>query len=214
MRREEGRRPRLQQERRRAWSHDRSLRSMLGLILAGGESKRMGSDKALIEVAGRPMIEWVVKALEDVCGRVLIAGRPGGWQGRAGLADETTSRGPLAGLVPALRLGEPVLVVAVDQPWVRTETLMKLSAIGATAVPDHHNVRQATCACYHPDLAEVARDEAETGGSLQSLLDRVGPLEITEPVWNTWGEDGRSWFSVDRREDIEIGLTRFGLPGS
>ena len=32
------------------------------------------------------------------------------------------------------------------------------------------------------------------------------PLEITEPVWRSWGEDGRSWFSVDRPEDIEIGL--------
>jgi molybdopterin-guanine dinucleotide biosynthesis protein A len=187
---------------------------MLGLVLAGGESKRMGSDKALVEIAGSPMIAWVVMALEEVCGRVLIAGRPDGWQGREGLADEATVRGPLAGLVPALQLGEPVLLVAVDQPWVRTETLMKLAEVGATAVPDHQNVRQVTCACYYPDLAAVARDEAETGGSLQSLLDRIGPLEITEPVWNAWGEDGRSWFSVDRREDIEIGLTRFGLPGT
>lgn len=187
---------------------------MLGLILAGGASERMGSDKALVEISGSPMIDWVVKALEDVCGRVLIAGRPSGWQGRAGLADETAVRGPLAGLIPALQLGEPVLLVAVDQPWVRTETLMKLAEIGATAVPDHHDVRQVTCACYYPDLASVAREEAETGGSLQSLLDRVRPLEITEPVWHAWGEDGRSWFSVDRQEDVEIGLSRFGLPGS
>lgn len=174
----------------------------------------MGSDKALVEVAGSPMITWVVAALEDACERVLISGREDGWESRQGLADISRIKGPLAGLVAALQLEEPLLLVAVDQPWVRKETLRKLAEIGTTSVPIHQGVRQVTCACYFPDLTAAAREEAETSGSVQSLLDRVAPLEITEPVWSGWGEDGRSWFSADHPEDIEEGLDRFGLPGS
>ena len=51
---------------------------MIGVVLAGGESKRMGSDKALLEVGGRAMIDWVADALDRVCGRVVVSGRPDG----------------------------------------------------------------------------------------------------------------------------------------
>ena len=99
--------------------------------------------------------------------------------------------------------------MAVDQPWVRTATLAKLASIGETVVPVHDEIRQVTCAVYYPVLAE----SVDQAGSLQGLMDLSPPLEVTEPVWRSWGEDGRSWFSVDRPEDIEIGLDRFGRPG-
>jgi len=169
----------------------------------------MGQDKADVIVAGHPMMWWVVAALEAVADRVVVAGRAEGWDGHPGLADPTGMAGPLAGLAAGLRLGQPVLLVAVDQPWVRAATLSKLAAIRETAVPVHAERRQVTCAVYHPELAALVQE----AGSLQGLLDLERPLEITEPVWRSWGEDGRSWFSVDRPEDIEIGLDRFGEPG-
>ena len=178
------------------------------MVLAGGASSRMGRDKAGVAVEGRPMISWVVGALESVTDRVVVAGRPDGWEGRPGVADLPGLTGPLAGLGAALRLGEPVILVAVDQPWVRTETLRRLGQVGETAVPVHDERRQVTCAVYHPDLARTL----ERAGSLQDLMDLAPPLEITEPVWRAWGEDGRSWFSVDRPEEIEKGLSLYGPP--
>jgi molybdopterin-guanine dinucleotide biosynthesis protein A len=115
----------------------------------------------------------------------------------------------LAGLAAGLRLGEPVLLVAVDQPWVRTGTLSRLASIGETVVPVHDEYRQVTCAVYYP----VILDSVYQAGSLQGLMDLAPPLEVTEPVWRSWGEDGRSWFSVDRPEDLETGLERYGVPG-
>jgi hypothetical protein len=92
---------------------------------------------------------------------------------------------------------------------VRTETLGRLAAIGETVVPVHDEFRQVTCAVYYPVILE----SVHRAGSLQELMDLAPPLEVTEPVWRSWGEDGRSWFSVDRPEDIEVGLDRFGPPG-
>lgn len=169
----------------------------------------MGQDKADVIVAGHPMIWWVVAALEAVADRVVVAGRADGWDVHPGIADPAGMAGPLAGLAAGLSLGQPVLLVAVDQPWVRSATLSKLAAVRETAVPVHDESRQVTCAVYHPELTALV----EQAGSLQGLLDLERPLEITEPVWRSWGEDGRSWFSVDRPDDIAIGLERFGVPG-
>ena len=182
---------------------------MIGVVLAGGAGKRMGQDKAEVVVADRPMISWSIGALEQVADRVIISGRTAGWNGHPGLADFEGLAGPLAGLAASLQLGEPVVLVAVDQPWVRTETLAKLASIGETVVPVHGEVRQVTCAVYYPDIL----DSVSQAGSLQGLMDLAQPLEITEPVWRSWGEDGRSWFSVDRPEDVPAGLDRYGSPG-
>jgi molybdopterin-guanine dinucleotide biosynthesis protein A len=180
---------------------------MIGVVLAGGAGTRMGRDKAEVAVADRPMISWVVDALASVAERVLVSGRAG-WNGHEGLPDAEGVAGPLAGLAAGLRLGEPVLLVAVDQPWVRSATLAKLATVGETAVPVHAEIRQVTCAVYYPEVLETIGQ----AGSLQGLMDIDPPLEITEPVWRTWGEDGRSWFSVDRPEDVATGLDRFGTP--
>ena len=179
------------------------------MVLAGGAGTRMGREKAGVIVADRPMISWVTAALEAVADRVIVSGRREGWEGRPGLTDLEGMSGPLAGLGAALRFGEPVILVAVDQPWVRPETLAKLGEVGETVVPVHLDSRQVTCAVYHPDLAPLV----DRAGSLQQLMDLATPLEITEPVWRAWGEDARSWFSVNHPEDIERGLKLFGPPG-
>lgn len=179
---------------------------MIGVVLAGGESRRMGKDKAFVEVAGRPLIEWVAAALGQVADRLVIAGKPEGWSGREGLADPAGLGGPLAGISAALSLGEDVLVVAVDQPWVRVETLQALSDMEGTAVPVDGGIRQVTCARYSAEITGAGR-------SIQDLLDQVPYRAIEETEWRSWSEDGRSWFSVDDETALEEGLRRFGPPG-
>jgi molybdopterin-guanine dinucleotide biosynthesis protein A len=172
----------------------------------------MGTDKAEIEISGVTLLDRVAGAIGQVTGRVVVLGRE-----RAGYEcwpDEAPTPGPLAGLATALgRMGEDrVLMVAVDNAFVRAETLGRLAAIDSElpVVPvDAEGVRQVTCAIYPMAVASIARDEAETGGSIQTLLDRVSFLPVTPEVWSVWAEDGRSWFSVDTPEDIDLGRARF-----
>jgi molybdopterin-guanine dinucleotide biosynthesis protein A len=179
---------------------------MIGVVLAGGQSRRMGRDKAFVEVAGLPMIEWVAAALGQVSDQVVVAGKPKGWAGHEGLADPAGLGGPLAGISAALGLGEDIVVVAVDQPWVRADALRALAGMEGTAVPIDRGVRQVTCARYSVSITLAAR-------SIQHLLDQVPYRGIEEEEWRTWGEDGRSWFSADDETALEEGLRRFGTPG-
>ncbi len=190
----------------------------LGVILAGGGASRMGRDKALVKVAGRPMVEWVAEAMRPVTSKLVVLGRSGTLAGIESVPDDHPARrGPLAGLATALRIadGQPVLVVAVDQPWVRTATLRSLLEQAGplhAVVPMAGHARQVTCAVYPSSWAERAAAEETAGGSIQSLLDEMLLLPIDAAEWQTWGEDGRSWFSVDSEAAIEEGLARFGVP--
>jgi molybdopterin-guanine dinucleotide biosynthesis protein A len=175
----------------------------------------MGTDKALLELAGRPLAAWVADALAAVADDVVVAGRRD-LLGHKGMPDPVSPfQGPLSGLSACLALGEPLLAVAVDQPWVRRRTLQALIDAAATEalVPVDQGVRQITCAYYPPGLAELAVAELAGGGSVQSLLDLAGFIPVLEGEWREWGEDGRSWFSVDRPQDLAEGLSRYGLPG-
>jgi molybdopterin-guanine dinucleotide biosynthesis protein A len=185
------------------------------VILAGGGSTRFGEDKALAVLDGRPLWEWVAAAVAPHCSEVAVAGRPGGLGDLPGLEDPGgLHQGPLSGLTAALAKEVPVLAVGVDQPWVRSATLAGLlqQAGELAVVPVDQGVRQTTCAWYPPGLASLARSELTGGGSIQSLLDLASFQPVTEAEWQTWGEDGRSWFSVDTPAALEEGRARFGGP--
>jgi molybdopterin-guanine dinucleotide biosynthesis protein A/molybdopterin-guanine dinucleotide biosynthesis protein len=188
--------------------------TVLGAILAGGRSTRMGSDKAGVVVGDRTMLDRVAGAVSAVADEVVLLGesRPGYecWP------DEPHSSGPLAGIVTALeRSSHPrVLVVAVDNALVRSETLTGLVGLESniSVVPvDASGVRQVTCAIYPRGIAGQAREEAGSGGSVQSLLDRVSFEPVTPDVWEAWGEDGRSWLSLDSPERVAEAVARYGV---
>lgn len=191
---------------------------VLGAILAGGAGSRMGADKALVKVEGTSMIRRVAQVVAPVAGEVVAVGRPGSLEGLRGIPDPPSGvGGPLAGLVAALgqAAGRFVLLVAVDQPFLRGETCRQLLALARpeqAVVPLDGGTRQVTCALYPPAWAAEAAHEAAAGGSIQSLLDRLPFRAVPEDEWRAWGEDGRSWFSADSPDDIAAGLRRFG-PG-
>ncbi len=183
----------------------------LGVILAGGGSTRMGVDKALVDVAGDPMVGRVARALSTVCDEVLVVGRRGTLGGILCIPDDHPDRlGPAAGVATALRVadGRAVLVAAVDQPFLRAETLRRLVTQDGTTVP-RDDVLQITCALYDPEVAPVIAAAVVDGIPLWKAVKDSARI-IDEPEWRSWGEDGRSWFSVDTPEKLAEGMRLFG----
>ena len=103
---------------------------ILGAVLAGGQSTRFGSDKALAELGGRTLLARAVDALAGVCDAVVVVGREvapvpslNDWP-RAGM-------GPLGGIAAALHHAHDagyteVLTCAVDSVGLGDDVLGQL----------------------------------------------------------------------------------------
>jgi molybdopterin-guanine dinucleotide biosynthesis protein A len=172
----------------------------------------MGTDKVVLEIDGVALVDHVLAAAGGL--PTLVVGRP--HPTHPWVSDPTPERrGPLAGLVAALTASAgPVLLVGADQPWLRPATVQALAAIDATdapAAPVDGGVRQVLCAVYPQQVLASARRLLSAGHGLQALLDS-GCRLVPSAEWRTWGEDGRSWFSVDTPDLMAAGLERYGSP--
>jgi FdhD protein len=143
---------------------DRS-NGVLGAVLAGGGSRRMGRDKALLELDGQSLVARAADALgrhlDEV---VIVSARLGDHEHPRAteIADRFRGKGPLGGIHAALvhARGRPVLVLACDLPRVGPELVDYLleearqrlsgdSSPGVVAVAMDGRV-QPLCAVYSP----------------------------------------------------------------
>ena len=166
---------------------------LVGALLVGGASRRFGSPKALAQLAGRSFAERVAEALFEVAGEVVLLGAgavPPALERAPRLADATDARGPMAGLLAALRArpDRAWLVAACDQPWLtaaacrwlvagRSATtiavLPRLDAAGIEPFPG----------LYEPaSLAVLERLAREAGSSFQPLAGRPDVRSATPPA--------------------------------
>ncbi len=168
----------------------------------------MGTDKAGVEVDGVPMVRRVARVLEDVGLDVVTAGGPDRIDGYPNHPDPKEMCGPLAGLAAALEhsAGRPVVLVAVDQPFLQATMIKNLLALQThdAVVPNHDGFPQVTCALYRTTCLPAIRQLATVNpeASIRDLLGNVYVRRIEEPEWREWGEDGRSWRSIDTPQDL------------
>ena len=107
---------------------------LLGAILAGGRSRRFGSDKAIASVDGQSLMAHAVAALSPQVEAVVSCGRE--WPGLAMLADRPApDLGPLGGLNAALRGAceqgyDGVLSVSVDSYPIPRDLAVRLQGNG------------------------------------------------------------------------------------
>jgi molybdenum cofactor guanylyltransferase len=109
--------------------------TITGVILAGGRGRRMGGlDKGLIELDGRPLIEWVMAALAPQVGELMIsANRNQEIYERYRLEVVTDTKpgyqGPLAGMLSAMEAARTnwILTVPCDGPFLAPDLVRRLT---------------------------------------------------------------------------------------
>jgi molybdopterin-guanine dinucleotide biosynthesis protein A len=159
-----------------------------GVILAGGRSTRFGErDKAVVDLAGTPMIRRVANRIVDVVGELVVNCRPEQRQAiqdamadyplAVGYAeDETPDQGPMAGIRNGLATaeGEYAFVVACDMPFVESALADHLFARVQShdaAVPRLDDEwLQTTQAVYHTDAMRRACDAALDSGARRIVV--------------------------------------------
>jgi molybdopterin-guanine dinucleotide biosynthesis protein A len=188
------------------------------IILAGGDSRRMGSDKANLLLGGQTLLQTVIATMQQVFPYVIISVRqPRPDVDLPQVCDEQADEGmpgagPLAGLVAALgRVKTPwAFVVACDMPFVEPaliEWLGKLRSTHQAVVPVVQGHPQPLAAFYAGScLAAMRESLAMQDRSLRRALqmldvcyvDQAGMLEVDPQL--------RSFFDLDTSQDFENAL--------
>ena len=148
---------------------------LYGLVLAGGKSRRMGRDKALLLRAGQSQLSYVASLLEGAAERVFVSARrdqqddPERGQ-FATIVDRYEGIGPIAGILSAMdeHPGADWLVVACDLPNIDAETLDYLvehrGAEPFTAYRSSHDgLPEPLCAIYAAGSDAVLRRFVDDG---------------------------------------------------
>jgi molybdenum cofactor guanylyltransferase len=156
-----------------------------GAVLAGGASRRMGTDKALIPVDGVAMLDRVVAALRGA-GADPVA-QVGGLARRGDLIvvdDQTPGSGPLAGVQSALRWSPHpiVVVVACDLPNLTTDVVRAVVrglGPGVAVAVARSDRPEPLCAAWRRDDATATVDEVLASGR-RAVRDVLGRLAVAE----------------------------------
>ena len=178
----------------------------VGAILAGGRGLRIGGEKAIVELQGKPLICYPVEAVREVLSRVAILVKTGTQLPRlSGVAvwiEPESPRHPLVGITQALALagGRPVLVCAGDLPFVTPELIRRLvkadpGRAGAVVACAEERM-QPLLGCYQPRALEVLAAAAREGSG--RVMDAVAALE---PVLFEV-DDPEELFDVDTPDDL------------
>ncbi len=188
--------------------NDEAAPPLWGLVLAGGESRRMGLDKGQLAYAGEPQAIRTWRMLDSICARAFVSVRPGQTDAEPYsqlpyiVDEDRTAKGPAAGLMAAWERFEAAawLVLATDMPFVDTAILRELmgerdpGAI-ATAFRGRDGKPEPLCAIWEPSAHDALLSRARTGRrSLRGLLEE-SRIRCVEPP------DASKLASVNTPED-------------
>ena len=152
-------------------------------MLSGGQSRRMGQDKALLEYKGRPLIFHGADTLRAVFSQtVLLANRPEayGFVDLPVLQDQIADCGPLGGLHAALadKRGSSVFLLACDLPLISPELVRFIHQAwdgeAYACVPLHLGRLQPLCAFYTRHCLEPLENRLLRGqNKVMDFLDTI-----------------------------------------
>ena len=180
-----------------------------GVLLCGGASQRMGSDKALLCLEGEALLDRGIAALGSLAGEVLIAPGSRSRYGDRGLPealDSEPGQGPAAGILAGLAAAteERVLFVAVDLPHLKDCPLRELVQLAVDqdadiAVLDDGRERPPLVLCVHRRVrASFERDYAAGARRIIDLTKgkTIVRLRVDPEMAVNW----------NRPEDLDLGV--------
>lgn len=188
-----------------------------GIILAGGQSRRMGRDKAHLPIPGNERITFVehlVTLLNRLCSEVVLVARDSSQAdelagpGRRVVLDDAPGGGPLMGLYSGLRMigATHALVTAVDMPFVQPAVvsfLLSQTLNDELLVPIVHGVAQVLLAVYPRTIIPLLEDRLREGRrDPRSLLTVAKVRYIEEAQLRVYDPLLRSFVNVNTPQEL------------
>jgi len=193
------------------------------IVLAGGASRRMGRDKALLALGGRCLLQRAADEVSAVSDEVIIAarGRRLNVSGRnlRWVPDFPGAEGPLAGFGSGLAAAshDTAFLVACDMPFISGALLRKLAdSLGEcdAIVPLCDGVPQPLHAVYHRRSLPTVQSLLRLGErSFRALLPRLQVKYVPEERCLETDPSGLSWFNLNRPEEYSVAQQIVGPHG-
>jgi molybdenum cofactor guanylyltransferase len=183
------------------------------IIQAGGQSRRMGRDKALIDFQGQPIIAHVIDTLRAVADDIVVVSNRSDLYSSFGVRvvpDYDPPCGPLGGLAAGLHAARHPLtvVVACDMPFLKANLLRWLIELadgydavvpqsGAEFEPLHAVYRRE---CHTPIVQRIERGERR----VISFFADVQLRSVPEAEWRVIDPAGRSLINLNTPADLDL----------
>jgi molybdopterin-guanine dinucleotide biosynthesis protein A len=207
-----------------------------GIVLAGGASRRFGSDKLAASIDGLTLLERSIEPLAGIVDELVLVLAPD--RGEPDLRSITAGQvvrivrdmepfgGPLAGLRTGLRAatGSTVLVVGGDMPFLVPAVLQLLLAAAPAALADSSGaLRPLPCSLDRARALRAAEELLDHDERrLRRLLTTLGVRTLARPAWQAADPAERTLIDIDERADLDrtwrdtdrtIGVSRAEEPG-
>jgi molybdopterin-guanine dinucleotide biosynthesis protein A len=189
------------------------------VILTGGDSRRMGQDKASLLLGERSLLQHVISIVQPLFHEVIISVR----QPRAEITlpqvcDDPTQRGPLAGLAAGLQRAKTpwVFVLACDMPFIEPAVIERLARFRdghQAVVPMVQGYPQPLAAFYAASCADSVLECLNGAGkhSLRELLDKLQVRYVSEDELLIAGLQSRSFVDLDTPEEAASVMNQQGM---
>ncbi len=159
-----------------------SSKKVTGIILSGGKSSRMGSEKGLVKYKGNALIEYSINALRSVCDELVISSANDCYAYLAIpiVSDEIENCGPIGGIYSCMKAfpSDIYLVISCDVPHITpqlfSELLNVLNENEAVIPIDESGKKQPLVACYSSMCFPVFQNELMEGRlKMMKLLSKL-----------------------------------------
>jgi molybdopterin-guanine dinucleotide biosynthesis protein A len=195
------------------------MTGLIGIVLAGGASSRMGRDKATLELDGETLAAGAARRLAAVCPEVALADR--GRQLVPGLPSlpDGPGRGPAAGLLGAAHAwpGRPLLALACDLPCVPVALLEELtrSEDADWILPRWRSGPEPLCALWRPRALAILEERVTRGHyALWSLAEEAGLAVrwLDGDLLASFGPPEEVFLNVNTPEELDRARRVSGAP--
>jgi len=156
------------------------------VVLIGGESRRMGADKAFVKLAGETLLQRVLNCVQPLFDDMMISGREPKFEisGTRFITDQLPGRGPAIGLCAALASARNpyVFATACDMPFITPafiEWLLSCRHGYDVVVPLLGGKLQPLCAVYSKNCIRTLTSRVQKGErSLAGFIDCEPGLRV------------------------------------
>ena len=187
-----------------------NIGEITGIILAGGESRRMGIDKSKILYKAKPLIEYPINLFRNFCDEIIISGENDKYSKYhlKKVQDESKRNGPLSGIYSCLKASKNHLniVTTCDMPLLTKsliEYIIKNSEGYDLVMPFHHIHFEPLCAVYTKNLIPYIEDIfAKKDYSPLSLIPLVNFKKLTLDE-STSFYSKQLFFNINTPEDLQ-----------